>query len=1068
MNQTSDDFNQQSENTAATEQPVGEHASDKPSAGGFIRAYLNDRRLLGLAIGLILVAGLSSLMVLPRMEDPLLAPRAASVTTVWPGADAGLVETLITEKIEDELKKVKEIKEIRSASRPGVSFIQIELLDSVTATQAPAVWSRIRGKIDDSEVYFPPNTGRPLFEEVDVKAYAILVSLQWESQDPNNPAILRRLARVLEERIRSLPGTEKVDVFGSPQEEIIVEIDPEKAASLGLTAAQVSAQIEARDTKLSAGQVRNKRGDLLLEVTDSIDNLTQIGQIPIQLNQQGVTVEVSDIADIKKGFLDPPETVAITSGLPAVVLGALVRDDVRIDFWVQQVVPALKEFETELPRDVSMNLLFNQSEYVERRLQDLGRSLLLGGAAVLLVIFFMMGLRSAIVVGAALPLASLMVLAGLRWMDIPIHQMSVTGLIVALGLLIDNAIVMVDEVAQEIREGMAPLDAANRAVRLLGIPLFGSTLTTGLAFGPIALMPGPAGEFVGAIAISVILAVASSFFLAMTILPALAYLTIKPNQSSRHWWNSGFRNQTLTDIWSRFLTLILRRPLVGISISVVLPILGFIAAGQLPEQFFPPADRDQIHIEVELAAGTSITETTELVDRMRSDILQIPGVVDVHWFIGESAPIFYYNLIPTRKNASRYAQAFVQCEHVADQKFVRNLQTEISKKYPQALTLARLLEQGPPFYAPIEIRIFGSDTEILKELGDQVRLALAETPSVIATRSELSESLIKVNFDIDKAQIRLVGLDPAQIAGQLNSALEGITGGSVLESTEELAIRVRIGNDQRADLNQVATFSLLQPTMGVNSDPMRQDSDRLAYLGIPLASIADMKLDSDPAGIPRLNGSRMNEVQAFLQAGQLAAGALDDFEIRLAQSNFHLPPGYRMEYGGEAAKRDDAIGNLLANVGVLVVLMIATLVLSFQSFRLAMLIGVIGCLSVGLGMGALWVYGFPFGFMAIIGTMGLMGVAINDSIVVLAAIRGNAAARAGDRIAIREVVVRSSRHIFSTTLTTTAGFMPLILAGGGFWPPLAVAVSGGIIGATILALVMVPSAYAITHRPPEF
>ncbi len=1030
--------------------------------------FLRDRRLLLLVLGLILVAGISSSMVLPRMEDPLLAPRAASVTTLLPGADALRVESLVTEKIEDELKKIQEIKEIRSNSRLGVSFVQIELLDSVTAEEAPAVWSRVRGKVDDAQVLLPAEASRPEFDQIDVKAFALLVSLNWNEATPINHAILRRWARALEERLRAVPGTEKTELVGDPDEEIVVTVDAERAAALGLTVQQVSQQIRASDSKVAAGQIRNPNGDMLLEVSGEIETLTRLESTPIRINQSGAVVQLSDIARVEKTALDPPLTQAVISGKPAIVVGALVRSDARIDQWAKSVQPILAAVSDELPPAVAMQIVFNQSDYVESRLTNLTGNLILGALAVIAVIWLMMGWRSAVIVGSALPLAALMVLAALRGLEIPIHQMSITGLIIALGLLIDNAIVMVDEVVMEMREGHSPLAAVSKSVKLLAVPLFGSTLTTALAFGPIALMPGPAGEFVGSIAISVILAVCSSFILAMTVVPALAAWGIPVREGSNSWWQIGFRSVWLGAKWRQLIDLFLRYPKTSIAISVTPALLGFVVATQLPEQFFPPAERDQLYIEVELSASSSLTETQVLTAKMRQEILQVSSVQDVHWFLGESAPIFYYNLIPTRKNVARYAQAIVQRDTAEDNvDFIQRLQQQLNRSYPEALILVRQLEQGPPFYAPIELRLFGPDLDRLRELGDQMRLVLTQTPKVISTRSELAESLPKIGFVVDESQSRLLQLDHAAIAQQLNSALEGMVGGSILEATEELPIRVRWNNAARSDFNQIAALNLLTANNSMLASESGTNRERRPdFAGVPLSSIASAKLDAEVAGVPRFNGRRMNEVQAFIRAGQLPAPVLADFEQRLLDSGFSLPPGYELSYGGEQAKRNDAIGNLMANVGVLGILMVATLVLSFQSFRLASVIGLVALLSVGLSMGALWLYGYSFGFMAIVGTMGLIGVAINDSIVVLAAIRGDTRAKHGDRAAIRDVVARSTRHVLATTFTTMAGFVPLILSGGGFWPPLAVAISGGIAGATIIALVMVPAVYAMSHQRP--
>jgi multidrug efflux pump subunit AcrB len=316
----------------------------------------------------------------------------------------------------------------------------------------------------------------------------------------------------------------------------------------------------------------------------------------------------------------------------------------------------------------------------------------------------------------------------------------------------------------------------------------------------------------------------------------------------------------------------------------------------------------------------------------------------------------------------------------------------------------------------------------------------------------MDDVLPKVAFDVNEQLARSAGLNLTEIAMQLRAATDGSIGGSIIEATEELPVRVRLDDQYRSGIDSITDFDIVDTTRSVIADP-------LIYRGIPISAIADLSLKSEFGSITHLAGRRMNEIQVYIPAGVLPSTVLSEFEQRLNQSDFELPPGYDLTFGGEAAKRNEAISNLLASVGILLVLMVATLVLSFGSFRVASIVGFVGILSVGLGMGALWLFGYPFGFMAIIGTMGLMGVAINDTIVVLAAIGGNAAAAAGDRQAIRDVVTESTRHVISTSLTTMAGFTPLIIGGGGFWPPLAVAIAGGVGGATILALFMVPSAY---------
>lgn len=1014
--------------------------------------FYRNRRLLILLMALIAVAGLSSFYILPRMEDPVLTKRSALVQTRFPGADATRVESLVSERIEEELREIDEIKELRSISRSGMSTITIELRDDVY--EVDEVWSRIRDKIDDARVEFPSGAKEPDFEEMDVKAYALIIALVWDNPNPVNYAVLRRSAKQLEDRLRAVSGTEDIDTFGDPDEEILVEIQPDRVATLGLSVEQIARQVEASDAKLTAGLLRGQKSDLLIDVDSELDSLARIARTPVQFGSEGHSVQLGDIATIHKGVAQPLSSLVVADGKPAVTLGMFVRDSMRIDHWSQEAKNVIREFEQSLADDVQVQMLFDQNRYVEARLSGLIWNLLFGGLAVIVVIVFMMGWRNALVIGTALPLSAFMVLAGLRMLDIPIHQMSVTGLIIALGLLIDNAIVVVDEVRSKLHARMAPEDAVISTVRHLAVPLLGSTLTTALAFAPIALMPGPAGEFVGSIAISVILAICSSFFLAMTVIPAIAALFADPEEDPEtgHWWQVGFSHAGLRNAYSKSLDFLFSKPLLGVGLGCILPISGFIVAGSLPEQFFPPADRDQINIELELSAHASLAETRETIAAIREVVLEHPQVRGIEWFLGESAPQFYYNIIAKRENSSNFAQALVQLNSAhGGRQLIHELQQELDRKVPHSRVLVRQLEQGPPFDAPIEVRLFGPDLHQLSQSGDELRTILSKTPDVLHHKAELADPLPKLTLKIDEEQARLAGLDHAEISRQLNAALEGTLGGSILEETEELPVRIRVPHDRRGSLENIASLQLISS---------KKTPDGQAQY-VPLTAIADVKMSSEIAAISHFNGERMNEVQAYIKAGVLPAKVLADFQKRLQQAGYELPPGYRLEWGGEASKRDDAVGNLMANVGVLMVLMVATLVLSFSSFRVAGLVGAVGILSIGLGLGMLWLFGFPFGFMAIVGSMGLAGVAINDAIVVLAELRANPQARKGDRVVVRDVVLRSTRHVVATSLTTVAGFIPLVLAGGGFWPPLAITIAGGVGGATLLALYFIPSAYIL-------
>ena len=364
--------------------------------------------------------------------------------------------------------------------------------------------------------------------------------------------------------------------------------------------------------------------------------------------------------------------------------------------------------------------------------------------------------------------------------------------------------------------------------------------------------------------------------------------------------------------------------------------------------------------------------------------------------------------------------------------------------------MVRQLEQGPPFDAPVELRITGPDVDTLNALGDEARRILAEVPGVVHARTTLARGRPKLRVDLDRDVLSRAGLSGVDVARRLDTTLDGAVGGSVLEQTEELPVRIRVADTDRASPGDVGSLSLALAS--APGGPPRWTT---------IDALGDVELLPEEDTIPHRNGERINTVLGYTVAGTLPEVARQAFEERLGEAGFVPPPGYVVEFGGEGAERDKSVGQMLAPAGLLAMLMLGSLVLAFDSFRLAGIIGAVGTLSLGLALGALWVFGHPFGFMAIVGAMGLLGVAINDAIVVLAALRDDAAAADGDLDAMREVVVRSTRHVLATTVTTMVGFVPLLLAGGGFWPPLAVAIGAGVAGATPLALFFVPSAYEL-------
>ena len=1032
-----------------------------------VRAFFRNTRLLILTVIMLVVWGAASFQALPRQEDPTQVARVAVVKTLFPGASAERVEALVTEVIESKVSEIEEIKTLTSTSRVGFSTVALELEDAVKDSEP--VWSRVRDKLPDAKLLFPPEALTPELESSETRAYAIIAALTWDDVSAPNYAVLRRYGEEFEVQMRGVAGTEEVKDFGVPDEEISVEISAPDLAAIGLSAQQLAQQVSRSDAKVTAGQLRNSNENLAIEVNSELNSLEQIRQIPVQA-EAGQFARLGDVAKVNRGVKEPLTDLAIVNGKPAVAYGILLTPGQRIDQWAERAKAKVEDFRTQLPGGVSLDIIFDQSNYVSERLGMLISNLFFGAALVVIVTFVGMGWRSSLIVGTALPLSICAVLGLMSTMGIPIHQMSVAGLIIALGLLIDNAVVAVDEIQTELKRGVPPEKAVVDTVKYLQAPLFASTLTTMLTFLPIALLPGAAGEFVGSIAVMVILSLAASLLLSLTVIAALTGRFLGQNNSSGQnssgqnnsflarpgaWWNDGFTSRRLGRFYRWTLERVTAKPIFGIVLSMVLPVVGFIQVGSLENQFFPSLSRDQFQIELEFAQQGAIANSRAQVLQARDLLKAHEQIQEVHWFIGQSAPKFYYNITSSRENSPYYAQALVQLNSPDNiEALIQQVQQELDTALPDAQVLVKQLEQGPPFEAPIELRIYGPNIEVLRSLGNEVRKILLSVPDVIHVRDDLSATVPKLALVVDEEQAKLAGLSNQEIAQQLEAALEGAVGGSVLESTENLPVRVQVGQDSRGDLAQIAALNL-QPQQASQLQP--EDFRTLSALG-------EFKIVPQLAQIAHRNEQRVNTVQAFITAGVLPSQVLANFQTAMATAGVELSPGYTTEVGGEQAESSDAVGGLVTYVGLLMLVMITTLVLSLRSFRSAVIVAFVGIGSVGMALFALWAFGSVMGFMAIVGTMGLIGIAINGSIIVLSAVNEDKLASQGDCKAMQDVVVRATRHVLTTTITTMVGFAPLLISGGPFWRSLAIAIAGGIGGSPFFALYFTPAAYLLLHR----
>lgn len=1007
--------------------------------------WLFNRRLVALTLGLLVVAGLSAIQTLPRAEDPHLIARMATVLAPFPGATPEQVEALVARPIENELRTISEIQVLESTSRQGIAVISLELEDAVI--DVTPVWSRVRDKLGDIAPTLPAGVQTPELLDDRGYAFSMVAALRWTLDSSPNPQLMERYAERLEDQFRRVAGTEYTHLFGVAGEQVEVMVDPLELNALGLSVGQLAAAIEASDGRRTAGEVVTRGHRLTVGLSGEFDTLDRLRDVDVAI-RQGQTVRLGEIAELRRGVQDPPAAMALLNGERAVFVGARMAPDQRIDVWVERAQQQLMAFADELPVGLDVEVMFEQASYTNQRLSDVASSLLIGLVLVVAILFLSMGWRSAITVGLAIPATALLTLAFFKPLGIDIHQMSITGIIVALGLMVDNAIVMTNALRERFLQGDSVIAATRDALLHLAVPLLASTLTTILAFMPIVLMPGPAGEFVGPLAMAVIVALVSSYLVSLLLVPALSPMLLasvarKPSGSQDNVVKRGFRRAVRSS---------LRHPVAAMIITLCVPVSGIALMPTLDVAFFPPADRDQFHIEVRLPPASSIANTAALADEAVTLIRELPGIKRVSAFIGESAPMMYYNVLTNEDNNPAFLHLIVDAESLAvTNQRVPMLQQVLDQHFPQAQSVVRKYEQGPPFKAPIELRVYGDDLDILSSLGLELANLMHQLPQVTHVRAGMQRDLPRLTLDIDQTALHDAGLTPQRLAEQVGAALSGQSAGMLLEDTQQLPVRVRYVGEWRTDAEQLAALRLV--------------SDSVAE-GLPLAAVAEVSLTPAWSVITRRNAERVQLVQGYLVADALPAVSMAQLEDALQNAlnagEIHLPSGYRIETGGEAAERNEAVGNLLASVILLVIAMVATVVLAFNSFRRAAIVFIAGAQAMGMGIVALLLSGHAFGFVIIVGIMGLVGVAINATIIIIAAFDDDEAARQGDIDAMLAVISGpTSRHIISTTITTFAGLIPLMMAAGGLWPPFAQTVGFGLLLATLVSFFFTPALYRL-------
>ncbi len=991
---------------------------------------IQRRPLIITVVFLLSLLGIASWFGMDRQEDPFFPYRYAQVLVPWPGAQPERVQRLVVEIIEDELAGVEEVREIRSTARLGFANLIIGLESNVYDTDN--VWDRVRVALETAERRIPDRAGPIELRDRSMDTHGIVLALTGD----DDLLVLLEAARTLRRDLFTVPGIGRIDILGDPGEQLRIRVDPARLMAAGLTMDQLAQTIAGSNEVVPGGALRVDERNLIIQPLSDLGALDELRALSIA-TASGALIRLGDIADI---MLQPAEPVGERihfRGQPAVALGIIVpREGINAVTFGESVRARVAELQGAYA-PISIDEMFFQPRWVEKRLGELGRSLLLGVLIVAAILLLAMGWRMGVVVAALLPIVTLSALSVYAMGGGILHQMSVAGMVIALGMLVDNAIVMVESLQWHLDRGRNRAQAALAATRELAGPLAAATGTTLAAFLPLLLSVGDTADFTRGIPIMVMLVLIVSYLYAVFVTPALAPSLLKPG--------SARDASALEQLGQRLGRLSHRRPWTILAVTALLVAAMASMGSLLPRDFFPSTDRNQLIVDLNFPEGTR-TETTALnASAIAADLRALPIVSEVHVFAGFSGPHFYYNLIE-RPRAPHLGRLVAITRSDADHPALMAwIERHLPDRVPEAEVVARALGQGPPIDAPVEVRVFGPDSQALIEATDQVMAILRDTPGARNVRHGLGQGLPTLEFSIDDAEAARQGVSRERIAEAIARATRGQRVSTWRAGREPLPIL--LGTDDGEGLPHEALGGLSVATPG---GPL------------PLEQFVDTRLTLMPAVIEHRDLQRVTNVLAETEPDMTYGQVWETLGPRL--DALDLPPGIRVAPGGAAAEASSANSALFGTLPIGGLVLLAFLMWQFNSVRLTGLVLLTVPLAAAGVVPGLLLTGQPFSFTAMLGVVALIGIVVNNAIVLIDRIEAGNRDGLTLEQSISAAVSRRIRPILLTTATTIAGLIPLTWTQSTLWPPMAWAIISGLSVATVLTLLLIPAAYRLTAR----
>lgn len=1003
---------------------------------------IDNSRATILALVFIVLIGVNTFLTMPSQEDPEITIRNAQVSAYFPGMPPDQIENLIAKPLEKKIKEIPEIKSVETTIKTGEVLIQPKVYD--TYFDLAPIWQDLRNKMDDIKSDLPQGTVGP---DVNDDFGRVSVATIAMTGDGFSMREMRDVAFHLQDKIGAVNSVSKVQLLGIQPERIYLDINAARLSQYGVVFSELIATLNSQNVVLSGGSLNAEGRVIGIEPTGDFQSIDEIRNIQVQAPDSEQVIYLQDIADVRRDYVDPAQFSVFYNDKPAVILAVSMVPQYNIMDFGDEITAKVSELQLELPIGLDLDYATYQPTLVERSIDSAVNNLYQTVAVVLVVVILFLGLRTGLIVSAIVPLTILMSFIAMNLWGIDLQRMSIAAIIISLGLLVDNGIVIAEDMRRRMDEGEDKKSAAMMAAKSLGVPLFTSSLTTIFAFMPLMLADDVSGEYLRSLSQVIITTLLSSWFLAMFATPALCYWFLSDKAAPKAKDEGESNNTAMHSVYRKFLEIVLNLRLPFVGVMVALLVVSVMGLAVIPKQMMPYSDRNQFLVYLDFPAGTYVDETESVTRRLTTwlaDTEANPDVESAAAYIGFGGPRFFLSLSPPNPG-SNVAFLVVNTTTTEDVLPVsQRVDRFIADNLPEASGRSKRMSLGASEIGLVEYRIVGSEITELFQVGRIIKEEMQSIPGSVGITDDWGEPIIRMKVNVDQERARRAGVTSQSIAETLSSYFDGVSVSGYREGDKTIPIVVR-GDAARNDWAELRVL----PILSDQGEP------------VPLVQVADFEAYVAPGKFARYDQERTLTV-----SGKHRALQATDFHLQIWPfiQNLDLPDGVRIEIGGEVESSAEGNEALAANLPFALIGITVLLVLQFNSLRRpAIIMLTIPLVVIGAVMGLMLSNAF-FSFTALLGIYSLVGIIVNNGIVLIDRIDIERATGKGVRDSLIEACLARMRPILMTTLTTILGLIPMALFGGPMWFPMAVAIMGGLAVGSVLTLGFVPVLYSLFFK----